>query len=70
MPEPLPPYSGENPTCAKCSHTEAMTEYKAQGEPRSGSGSWHGMGRERLERRCLRCGYQWDEDLNPPKERT
>jgi hypothetical protein len=65
-PKPLPPFSGDETTCPKCSHTQAHTEYKPQGEPRSGSGSWGIGDPERLERRCARCDFIWDEDLNPP----
>lgn len=65
MPKPLPPFSGDSPTCPKCSHTEAYTEHKPAGEPRSGE--FAGIGQpERLERRCARCDFVWDEALNPP----
>lgn len=64
-PKTLPPFSGDETTCSKCSHTEAYTEHKPAGEPRSGSFS--GIGEpERLERRCARCDFIWDEAINPP----
>lgn len=68
MSEPLPPFSGDEPTCPKCSHSEAYTEYKPEGAPGSGSLNWGaGSGRvERLERRCGRCDFTWDEAINPP----
>lgn len=68
MAEPLPPYTGDEPTCPKCSHTEAYTEYKPANEPRSRSAGWGAGMPERLERRCARCDFIWDEALNPPRE--
>lgn len=65
MTEPLPPFSGDTTKCVKCSYTEAFTEYKPRGEPRSGEFVGVGMP-ERLERRCTRCDFVWDEALNPP----
>lgn len=65
MAKTLPPFSGDQTTCAKCSHTEAHTEYKSHGEP--GTGSFSGIGEpDRLERRCSRCDFIWDEAINPP----
>jgi hypothetical protein len=66
MTDPLPPFSGDNPTCPKCAHTDAYTEYKPDGTPGTGSGSWEAGFPERLERRCARCDYTWDEAINPP----
>jgi hypothetical protein len=67
MAKTLPPFSGDDPVCPKCSYAQAFTEYKPEGEPRSGRGS--GMGEpERLERRCARCDFLWDESLNPPAD--
>lgn len=61
----LPPFSGDNTVCPKCSHNQAYTEHKPAGEP--SSGRFSGIGEpERLERRCARCDYTWDEALNPP----
>lgn len=66
MAETLPPFSGDTPACPKCSSTTgAYTEYKASGESRSGSVS-QGEMPERLERRCVRCNFGWDEAINPP----
>ncbi|MEU9558009.1 hypothetical protein [Streptomyces fumanus] len=67
MADELPPFSGEYPTCPKCSNKGARTEYKSPAEP--SSGRMLGPGIERLERRCSRCDFTWDEALNPPKEK-
>jgi len=66
--EPVPPYSGDSATCLKCAHTEAATRYRAAGEPGSEEPTMFGPSDkgERLERQCWRCGYTWDEALNPP----
>lgn len=66
--EQLPPFSGGDPLCRKCSHVDAYTDYRAAGEPSSNEPprlrpSPKG---ERLERRCGRCGFIWDEALVPP----
>lgn len=58
--KPLPPFSGDEPTCIKCGHSGAYTEYKAAGEPRSDGLGGLGLP-ERLERRCARCDFTWDE---------
>ncbi|NUV54600.1 hypothetical protein G6W51_17110 [Streptomyces coelicolor] len=64
-PEHLPPFSGDETTCPKCSHNEAHTEYKEA--EKVWIGSIEGISAsERLERRCVRCDYEWDEALNPP----
>lgn len=61
----LPPYTGDNTTCAKCAHQGATTTYRKEGDERPGEffavrpGDRH----ERLERRCPRCKYCWDEAL-------
>lgn len=69
MTKELPPYSGDDTQCPKCSNIGAYTEHKKAGEP--GSGSPIGIGLpERLERRCSRCDYEWDEALNPPDQGT
>lgn len=64
----LPPYSGPNTVCPKCSHDEALTEYRAHGECVHGDliGSIGFQPNERLHRECMRCSYAWDEQLNPP----
>lgn len=65
MARQLPPFSGDDAVCPKCSNEGAYTEHKPAGEPRSGE--FAGIGQpERLERRCDRCGFVWDEALNPP----
>ncbi|MBT2449457.1 hypothetical protein J7F03_20670 [Streptomyces sp. ISL-43] len=65
----LPPFSGDEPTCAKCGHKGASTEYLAFGDchhaPRTGiTIGWHAN--QRLHRECGRCGHQWDEATVPP----
>jgi hypothetical protein len=64
--EVLPPFSGEDTECVKCSHPEAFTAYRPavhhaveefNGQVRRGPLP------ERLERRCQRCDFQWDEAL-------
>lgn len=67
----LPPYSGPQVVCAKCSHVGAFTEHHAAGTPGRTLGSDTRWGRvaslpERLERRCERCDFAWDEALCPP----
>ncbi|WP_202234458.1 hypothetical protein [Actinacidiphila reveromycinica] len=65
----LPPFSGEETECVKCSHLDAFTRFR----PACPRGLWEYNGRtdmrgplpERLERQCQRCDYQWDEALNP-----
>jgi predicted nucleic-acid-binding Zn-ribbon protein len=67
MSEPLPPFSGDEPTCPKCQHEGASTEYRALGQCLHDSGGAIGVARnERLHRECLRCGYAWDEALAEP----
>lgn len=64
MPEPLPPFSGDNPTCPKCGHTEAVTRHRKAGEPRTGEAVLLARAArypERLERECWRCDFVWDE---------
>lgn len=65
MTKELPPYSGDDTQCTKCSNIGAYTEWKAA----------EGLGRtvlkpDRLRRRCARCDYEWDEALNPPDQQT
>jgi hypothetical protein len=67
----LPPYSGRETTCIKCSHTEADTQHKPP--VRRGAWDYDGSGQlqigplpERLERRCENCGFTWNEALCPP----
>jgi hypothetical protein len=73
LPDPtpaLPPFSGDDAVCIQCSHPEAITTYR----PACGHlmEEYNGKLRRltnapaRLERRCERCDFQWDEALNPP----
>ncbi|MFD3608999.1 hypothetical protein ACFWXA_13160 [Streptomyces atroolivaceus] len=65
----LPPFSGEQTECVKCSDVDTFTRFR----PSCPRGLWEYNGRttmrgplpERLERQCSRCDYQWDEALNP-----
>ncbi|MCU1677718.1 MAG: hypothetical protein JWM93_2476 [Frankiales bacterium] len=57
----LPPFSGDDPACAKCANVGASTDYIPVGrcvERGVILGMWSN---ERLCRACLRCGYHWDE---------
>lgn len=73
-PEPrgciLPPYSGEQTPCPKCSYPTARTTHRpavAFVRIQRSNGSWtKGPLPERLERECERCDFQWDEALCPP----
>ncbi|MFI8351347.1 hypothetical protein [Streptomyces sp. NPDC085596] len=68
MSEPLPPFSGDTPTCPKCRYRGASTQYRELGH------CIHGerdvvigcQKNERLHRECERCGYAWDEALAEP----
>lgn len=62
MTKPLPPFSGDDATCAKCSNVGAYTEWRGAEYPAPAYRQ-----QERLRRRCARCEYEWDEALNPPK---
>lgn len=68
QPDTLPPFSGDEPACVKCGHKGASTYYRAA-SPRGMRHDWNGRHEmcgplpERLERQCLRCGFQWDEAL-------
>lgn len=69
MPEPLPPFSGDEPPCPKCSNEGAITYYRPAGTPPNYPDSQvpeHLP--ERLDRACSRCGFEWAEALNPPRE--
>lgn len=63
MTKPLPPFSGDDTQCPKCSNLGADTRW-VDAEMLGPSY----LQRERLERRCTRCDYTWDEALNPPTE--
>lgn len=54
--EVLPPYSGRESVCVKCSYIGAGTRYRAADEHAA----------ERLERECLCCAYVWAEALATP----
>lgn len=67
----LPPYSGEETPCPKCSHPEAYTKHQHALAPatllRDDAGTLRrGPLPERLRRECKSCEYSWDEDLCPP----
>jgi rubredoxin len=68
-PAALPPFSGDDTTCPKCSNADAFTRYRPAGEHGSDEAAIFGPSTrgERLERTCARCDYVWDEALNPPK---
>ncbi|MFD3978326.1 hypothetical protein ACFWR6_07035 [Streptomyces griseus] len=66
----LPPFTGDDAVCPKCSHFEMLTRYRPakssqvveefNGKPRRGPLP------ERLERECGRCDFAWDEALLSP----
>lgn len=64
----LPPYSGADAVCPKCLFGDAGTEYKPPivrvwVEEFNGKTARRGPLPERLERRCNRCDFRWDEAL-------
>lgn len=67
----LPPYSGEETACSKCSNSEAYTRYRPV-QTLMLVAEWNGQPErrgplpERLERECKNCDFKWDEDLCPP----
>lgn len=63
MPKPLPPYSGRDTQCPKCSNIGASTHHE-EAEMLGPSC----LQQERLRRACTCCGYEWDEALNPPAQ--
>lgn len=72
LPDPvevLPPYSGPDTECVKCSNGEAFTRYRpAIGRhlaDRNGVTALRNRLPERLERQCQRCDFEWDEALEP-----
>ncbi|MGW6391147.1 hypothetical protein ACWFR1_11720 [Streptomyces sp. NPDC055103] len=69
QPVELPPFSGDETECAMCSNLEAFTAYKPAIAhvilEYNGRLQRRGPLPERLERRCHRCDFQWDEALNP-----
>jgi hypothetical protein len=62
----LPPFSGDRPTCAKCSNTGARTSWSHEwlrcSAPKPGWYPGEPIG-ERLCRTCERCGFHWDEAI-------
>lgn len=70
QPEPLPPFSGDDPRCAKCGNKGAYTSYMATGRCMH-QWPYDVIGfspNERLHRECSRCGHQWDEaTIGDPK---
>lgn len=57
----LPPYSGDDALCPKCSNVGAQTEWREASR----------MGVTVLTPECLRrccncCDFEWDEAVNPP----
>lgn len=70
MTDALPPYSDDHPTCPKCRHAGATTEYQAAGLRTLAV--WddevipHGPLPEHLQRECRRCDYRWIEALAEP----
>lgn len=62
MPETLPPFSGDKPTCVKCGHAGALTRYRARQAIVLGPGDFDRLtDAEHLERKCRRCDYRWVE---------
>lgn len=64
----LPPYSGADAVCPKCLFGGAGTEYqppiiRPSIEEYNNAVVRRGPLPERLERRCNRCDYRWDEAL-------
>ena len=66
MTTPLPPFSGDRPTCAKCGGHKARTTWMPE-QRLCSCRTATGIG-ERLCRECLRCGYHWDEAVGDPGE--
>lgn len=67
----LPPHSGEETACSKCSNSGAYTRYRpAQAlmlvTEWNGQLERRGPLTERLERECKNCDFKWDEALCPP----
>lgn len=59
----LPPFSGDDTTCAKCGHKGAFSRYRAYGQClHDATDDILGYElHERLHRQCTRCDYAWDE---------
>lgn len=64
MSQPLPPFSGDTPTCSKCGHAGARTSFLKYGSCEHDGRETLVIGfqpNERLHRECQRCDYAWDE---------
>ncbi|MFJ3812251.1 hypothetical protein ACIPWE_38550 [Streptomyces sp. NPDC090073] len=60
----LPPFSGDNPRCAKCGMRGAHTEWVPYRPPvYNGRAAERKAQPEHLRRACIRCGYRWQEDI-------
>jgi hypothetical protein len=69
--EALPPFSGDDTTCAKCGNKEAFTSYRERGTClHDTAGGVYGFAlNERLHRQCTHCDYAWDEATVTPAAR-
>lgn len=62
MTDCLPPFTGDNPTCAQCGHRGAATEYRPHGHCLHPTEAVMGFDpNPRMHRTCDRCGHVWDE---------
>ena len=62
MTTPLPPFSGDRPTCTKCGHAAAAVCFTPEGRACGGMARLAAVdAAERLCRTCERCGFHWDE---------
>jgi hypothetical protein len=73
MTDTLPPFSVDKPTCIKCGHVGASTQYMAHGQCIHGDGIGIDTAigyepNERLHRTCERCDFAWDEAISYPIE--
>ena len=70
MTTPLPPFSGDRPTCPKCGPSEARTQWSSPFTECAtyayGNAEYTFPTHERLCRECGRCGYHWDEATAVP----
>jgi hypothetical protein len=71
---PLAPFSGDRPTCAKCGPSEARTQWSTPFTECTtyayGNAEYTFPTHERLCRECGRCGYHWDEATGDPGDAT
>jgi predicted nucleic-acid-binding Zn-ribbon protein len=67
MADQYPPFSGDEPTCAKCGREgDTFTQYRERGQCIHGHSLEEVVGwepNERLHRECARCSYEWDEAI-------